>query len=122
MSVGQEVYDASVTYAKFKDYIGVGICVIIGICSMSSGCSAVASYIQSLNKPASTDPNSPPEKTTPIWIGPGMFCCGVICIIVAYFIYNMVNSNKYNGLLAAQGALDFVGDVKTLLGGYHYFD
>jgi hypothetical protein len=32
MTVGQEVYDASVNYAKFKNYIGVGICVILGIC------------------------------------------------------------------------------------------
>ena len=131
MSVGQEIYDTSIAYAKFKYYSGIGICVIIGICLISCGCSSVASYIQSSNTPPSkTEPTNAPSLTpsetpvqpTPIWLGPGMFFCGIICIVASYFIYNMINSNKYNGFLAAQGALNFASDIKNVQGGYVYFD
>ena len=135
MSVGQDIYETSIAYAKFKYYSSIGVCVIIGICLISCGCSSVASYIQSSNTPPSkTEPNNAPSLTpsgtpsetlvqpTPIWLGPGMFLVGIICIGVSYFVYNLINSNKYNGLLAAQGALNFASDIRNVQGGYVYFD
>jgi len=135
MSLGQEAYNASLSYGKFNSYKNVAIYTVVGIILIIvSICLFITNPAIPVtnNTPTTTDTNSPSQQNptpTPIpWYVKLLFLfIGLGCCAAAYYFYSLVTNKSLESVVATQGALELGSDVSTGIGkifkkgGYYYF-
>ena len=112
------IYTGAVEYERMKTFAAMGLCIILGICFISS---AISSIYSSLTTSKDNSNNDTSSQQSSNYGGPILSCIGCICFLVSFGLYYMATNKSMEKVLAVNGALDSASTISNIFmrrGGY----